>query len=152
MRVKFSTCLYSLLLLTGATAALGATGVANATWSAGPKGQGPVGFGIYEKEGSCEDLRSAQPLRIGTKNLKAGASSGPLQVKELDFCVLFVADPTTAKPDGVTSNCASGSIDFSYDAQAKEYLGKYDITMKNKAVRRGEFRAQLCEHKESTRK
>ena len=152
MRAIYAAVVCSLFLLTGARAVVAAPGVTNATWNYGTKGQGAGGFGIYDKEGSCEDLKSAQPLRIGTKNLKAGASSGPLQVKDLNFCILLISDPTTKDPDGVTSNCASGSIEFSYEAQAKEYRGKYDFTMKNKTVRRGEFRAQLCEPKVPVKK
>ena len=138
---KFAALVCSLPLLVGASPAIAAPGGTNASWNAGPHEKGNVGFGIYEKEGSCEDFRRALPLRVGTKNVKAGESSGPLQVRDLNFCLLFVSD----KPDrDSTPSCARGSIEFSFDAKANEYLGKYDLTMKNKAVRRGEFRAQLC--------
>ena len=137
-----------LALLAGATA----TVATNASWNAGPNGQRDVGFGIYDKEGSCEDFKGALPIRVGMKNLKAGASSGPIQVKDLNFCLLFLSDTDVAPPNYGTSSCASGSIEFSYDAATNEYHGKYNLTMKNKAVRRGEFRAQLCKPNEPERK
>lgn len=150
MRATFATLFCSLSLLGGA--AIAAPGATNASWNAGPNGQRDVGFGIYDKEGSCEDFRNALPIRVGLKNVKAGASSGPVQVKDLNFCLLFVSDSDVRPPDYGTSSCASGSIEFSYDAAANEYRGKYDLTMKNEAVRRGEFRAQLCKPKEPEKK
>lgn len=132
---------------------LHASSVCSRTYS-GSKGVGAVAFRIYDKEGSCEELRAGNPQRVvgGTKNVKSGAPSGPLQVKQLSYCIPFVSDPTDKNPAGVDSNCASGSIDFSYDAKANEYLGKYDITMKNNMLRRGEFRAQFCKPKEPAKK
>lgn len=145
----------ALSLAIGVTAVVAAPGAANASWNAGSKGQGNVAFWIRDKEGSCEEQKSALPLVFGTKNLKAGTSSGPLQVQDLAYCILLVSEPANKKPDGSkddSSNCASGSVEFSYDAAANQYLGKYDITMKNKTVRRGEFRAQFCEPKEPAKK
>lgn len=137
---KSAIVMCALALLFGANFALGA-GKTNASWNAGPKEEGNLGFGIYDKEGTCEEFRSALPLRIGMKALKAGQSSGPIQVKDLNFCLLFESD----KPDpSSTPSCASGSIEFTFDAKTNEYRGKYDLTMKDKVVRRGEFRAQLC--------
>ena len=146
MRATFAVFFCSVSLLGGA--AIAAPGGTNASWNAGPN----LGFGIYEKEGSCEDFRNALPIRVGLKNVKAGASSGPVQVKDLNFCLLFVSDSDVRPPDYGTSSCASGSIEFSYDAATNEYHGKYDLTMKNKTVRRGEFRAQLCKAKEPEKK
>jgi len=153
MRATFVALICSLFLLAGTTAAVAAPGAANAIWNARAK-DNSVAVWIYDKEGSCEELRKggAQPLAIGTKNLKAGAASGPLPVKELNYCILFVADATAANPEGVSTNCASGSIEFSYDAQANEYRGKYDMTMKDKTVRRGEFRAPFCKAAEPVKK
>lgn len=152
MKTTFAVLICGLSLAAGITAAIAATGAANASWNAGTKGQGNVAFWIRDKGGTCENQKSALPLVFGTKNLKAGISGGPLQVKDLAYCFLYVSDPTVKDPDGITSNCANGSVEFSYDAQANQYLGKYDLTMKNKAVRRGEFRAQFCEPKEPTKK
>ena len=151
----FTALLCSLLLLAGAAPVLAAPGATKASWNAGPNGDKNVGFGIYEKEGSCEEFRapSSLPLRVGTKDVKAGASSGPLQVKDLSFCLLFTdAEPPKSDPEGGTSSCASGSIEFSYDAKTNEYRGKYDFTMKNKMVRRGEFLAQLCKPAQPVKK
>jgi hypothetical protein len=129
-----------LFLLLGATAASAAG--TNASWNAGPNEKGTLGFAIYDKEGTCEEFRKALPLRIGMKKVKAGESSGPVQRKDLDFCLLFVSDK--ADSPNSTTNCASGTIEFAFDEKANEYRGKYDLKMKNKMVRRGEFRAQLC--------
>ena len=86
-------------------------------------------------------------------HLKAGASSGPLQVKDLSYCFLFLTfDENPKDPEGGTSSCVSGNVEFTYDAAAKEYSGKYDLKMKNKAARRGEFRAQLCKPTEPVKK
>jgi hypothetical protein len=151
VRATFAALCCGLTLLGIATAAVAAPGATNASWNSGPDGKRDVGFGIYQKEGSCEDFKSALPIRIGMKNLKAGASSGPVQVKDLNFCLLFVSE-SAAPPDYGTSSCASGSVEFSYDAATNEYHGRYDLTMKNKAVRRGEFRAQLCKPAEPVKK
>ncbi len=147
MKKTFAALFTALLLCAGVTPVLAASSATNSSWNAGPNGDKSVGFGIYEKEGSCEEFRTPSflPLRVGTRDVKAGVSSGKLQVKDLSFCLLFVlAEPPKSDPEGGTSSCASGSIEFSYDAKANEYYGKYDLTMKNKMVRRGEFRAQLC--------
>jgi hypothetical protein len=140
----FATLCCGLSVLAGVPAALAADEI-NASWNSGRNDQGNVAFWIRGKGGTCEEQRKALPLVFGTKNLKAGGSSGPLQVKELSYCFLFLNfDEDRKDPEGGTSSCASGSVEFSYDAAKNEYRGKYDLTMKNKAVRRGEFRAQLC--------
>jgi hypothetical protein len=141
MQTRYSILSCSLVLLFGASTALAAAPITNASWNAGADDKGSVGFGIYEKEGSCEDFLRAQPLRVGMKSVKAGESGGPLQVKDLRFCLLFISDKPVPES---TPSCTSGTIDFAYDAKSNEYRGKYDLTMQNKAVRRGEFRAQLC--------
>lgn len=141
MRTTCAIVSCSLVLVFSATTALAAPGISNASWNAGPDDKGSLGFGIYEKEGSCEDFRRAQPLRVGMKNVKAGESGGPLQVKDLRFCLLFISDKPVPES---TPSCTGGTIEFAFDAKANEYRGKYDLTMENKAVRRGEFRAQLC--------
>lgn len=141
MRTTYSIVSCSLVLIFGASMALAAPGMSNASWNAGADDKGSLGFGIYEKEGSCEDFRRAQPLRVGMKNVKAGESGGPLQVKDLRFCLLFISDKPVPES---TPSCTSGTIEFAFDAKSNEYRGKYDLTMQNKAVRRGEFRAQLC--------
>ena len=128
-----------------AAATFAAPAEIDASWNSGRNDQGNVAFWIRGKGGSCEEQKSALPLVFGTRNLKARASSGPLQVKDLSYCFLFLTDREDPKdPQGGTSSCASGSVEFSYDAATSQYRGKYDLTMKNKAVRRGEFRAQLC--------
>ena len=137
---KSAIAMCGLTLLFGADLALAADKT-NASWNAGPKEEGNLGFGIYEKEGTCEEFRSALPLRVGMKGLKAGQSNGPIAVKDLNFCLLFESD--SPDPKSIPS-CASGSIEFTFDAKTNEYRGKYDLTMKDKVVRRGEFRAQLC--------
>ena len=137
MRVMYAVLFCSLSLLAGITAAVAAP---NASWNFVAKEQGNVAFWIRDKEGSCEEQKNATPLVFRTKNLKAGAASGPLQVKELAYC--FLLDPDIGTD--ASFNCASGSVEFTYDAAANEYRGKYDLTMKNKAVRRGEFHAQFC--------
>lgn len=152
MKTTLAVLFCGLSLLSGITAAVAAPGAANASWNSGSKGQGNVAFWIRDKEGSCEEQKSALPLVFGTKNLKAGTSGGPLQVQELAYCFLFVSDATVNDPDGGISSCVNGSIEFFYDAQANQYHGKYDLTMKNKAVRRGEFRAQFCEPGGSAKK
>jgi len=153
MRATYGALFFSLSLLAGSTLTFAAEGAANATWNAGVKNQGDVTFGIYDKEGSCESLKSALPIRVGMKNLKAGAPSGPLQVTDLRFCLFFFADPTPGSPDAYDADsCGKVRIEFSYDAQANEYRGKYDLTMKRQAVRRGEFRAQYCEREEAEKK
>ena len=42
------------------------------------------------------------------------------------------------------ANCARGTIELSFNTKANEYRDKYDLTMKVKAVHRGEFCARLC--------
>jgi hypothetical protein len=112
-----------------------------------------LAFWIRGKGGSCEEQKDALPLVFGTRNLKAGASSGPLQVKDLSYCFLFLNSREDLKdPEGGTASCTSGSVEFSYDAASNEYHGNYDLTMKNKAVRRGNFRAQLCKPQEPEKK
>ena len=155
MRATFAVLFCGLFLLPGAAAAAAAPGAANASWNSGSKEQGDVAFWIRNKEGSCEEQKSAPPLVFGAKNVKARASSGPLQVKELSYCFLYLPEAAVKNPkdpDGGTSSCASGNVEFSYDAAANEYRGKYDLTMKNKMVRRGEFRAQFCKATEPTKK
>lgn len=155
MRAMFAALFCGLFLLTGAMAAVAAPGEINASWNSGSKDQGNVAFWIRGKGGSCEEQKSALPLVFGTKNVKAGASSGPLQVKELSYCFLFVSDSVVEDPkdlEGGTSSCVSGSVEFSYDAAANEYHGTYNLTMKNKTARRGEFRAQLCKPVKPARK
>lgn len=147
MRATFGALFCCLFLLGGVTAAVAAPGAVDASWNSGSRDQGDVAFWIRNKEGSCEEQKSVLPLVFGAKNLKAGASSGPLQVKELSYCFLFLTGATANDPkdaEGGTSSCVSGSVEFSYDAAANAYRGKYDLTMKNKAVRRGEFLAQYC--------
>jgi hypothetical protein len=139
MRTTLTVIGCSLVLLFAASTAPAAPPITNASWNAGPEDKGSVGFGIYDREGSCEDLLRAQPLRVGLKNVKAGESGGPVQVKDLRFCMLFVSDVPEKTP-----SCTSGTIEFAFDAKSNEYRGKYDLTMKGKIVRRGEFRAQLC--------
>lgn len=144
MKTTFVTLCCSLLVLCSTTSAVAAPG-ANASWNSGSKGKGNVAFWIRNKEGSCEEQKNALPLVFATKSLKAGSSSGPLPVKELSYCFLFLTDtPDPNDSDGGTSNCKSGSVEFTYEAATNEYRGKYDLTMKNQAVHRGEFRAQLC--------
>jgi len=150
VRATLAAFLCSLSLLAGVTVA--APGETNASWNAGPNGQRDLGFGFYDKAGSCEDFRNALPIRVGMKNLKAGASSGPVQVRDLNFCLLFISDADVRPPDYGTSSCVGGSVEFSYEALSNEYRGKYDLTMKNKAVRRFEFRARFCESGEPARK
>jgi len=144
LKTTFAALCCSLLALCSTTSAVAAPGV-NASWNSGSKGKGSVAFWIRNKEGSCEEQKSALPLVFGTKNLKAGSSSGPLPVEELSYCLLFLTDaPDPNDPDGDSSNCKSGSVEFTFEAATNEYRGKYDLTMKNRDVRRGEFRAQLC--------
>jgi hypothetical protein len=146
MRTISSVLAFGLHLAFGISAAAAAPGGFNAVWHAGPKDDRDVVFQAYEKEGTCESLRAAPtlPLNFGAKGVKAGESRGPLQVKDLSFCLVFLKDWDKSDPYGETTSCASGTVEFAYDGQSKEYRGKYDLTMKNKAVRRGEFRAQLC--------
>jgi hypothetical protein len=152
LRTAFAALSCSLFLLAAAPA-LAAPGELNASWNSGRNDQGNVAFWIRGVGGSCEEQMKALPLVFGAKNLKAGASSGPLQVKELSYCFLYLnSDANPKDPEGGTSSCVSGSVEFAYDAVASEYSGKYDLTMKNKAVRRGEFRAQLCKPREPAKK
>lgn len=140
-------------MLAGIPAATAAPSELNASWNAGRNDQGNVAFWIRGKGGSCEEQKKSLPLVFGAKNLKAGASSGPLQVKELSYCFLYLTNVENPKdPEGGTSSCVRGSVEFTYDAAAKEYSGKYDFTMKNKAAIRGDFRAQLCKPTEPAKK
>jgi hypothetical protein len=155
MRRKFSVVLLGFAFLAGPMASIAATGAANASWNSGSNGQGNLAFWIRDREGSCDEQRSVAPLVFAAKALKAGASSGPLQVKELRYCMLFAPDSAEKIPDGskdAVSNCTSGSVEFSYEAKTNEYQGKYDLTMKNNVVRRGEFRAQFCAQKKAVKK
>ncbi|HUQ26754.1 MAG TPA: hypothetical protein VM140_13880 [Burkholderiales bacterium] len=144
---------FGLSVLGCAPAAFAEPGEIDASWNSGRNDQGNVAFWIRGKGGSCEEQKSALPLVFGTRNLKAGASTGPLQVKDLAYCFLFLNSREDLKdPEGGTSSCTTGSVEFSYDAATNEYRGKYDLTMKNKAVRRGDFRAQLCKPPEPEKK
>jgi len=152
LRTAFAALSCGLSLLAAAPA-LAAPGELNASWNSGRNDQGNVAFWIRGVGGSCEEQMKTLPLVFGARNLKAGASSGPLQVKELSYCFLYLNSGANPKdPEGGTSSCASGSVEFTYDAAASEYSGKYDLTMKNKDVRRGEFRAQLCKPREPAKK
>jgi len=141
VRAKFAALCCGLSVLSSVSAV--AADEINASWNDARNGN--VAFWIRGTGGSCEEQKSAIPLVFGTKNVKAGTSSGPLQVKDLSYCFLFLTRAENLKHDeDAISACTSGSVEFSYDAATNEYRGKYNLTMKNKAVHRGEFRAQLC--------
>jgi hypothetical protein len=102
-----------------------APGAPNASWNAGRDDKGTVAFWLRNKEGACEEQKTVLPLVFAPKGIKAGASSGPLQVKELSYCFLYLKDAKDEKDlEGATSNCASGSVELAYDAAANEYRGK----------------------------
>ena len=109
MRTAFATLSCSLFLIAAAPAAA-TPGEINASWNSGRNDQGNVAFWIRGKGGTCEEQTKALPLVFGTKNLKAGTSSGPLQVRELSYCFLFLNREEDPKdPEGGTSSCGSAA-------------------------------------------
>ena len=109
----------------------------NATWVA--KGDEPVGFWISAGEGTCESLKEPF-LAVGTKNTKAGTSTGRLAPKDLDFCLLFIGADKSA-------NCTGGTVEAVYDAGQSAYRGKYQLSFKNGQKHSGEFFARHCERR-----
>lgn len=150
MRESTRKGLWRALLVASASAAVGLGGTAralpNAAWNDGAKGNSTVAFWVYDKTGACEDLRTpdSMPIVIGSK-VKVGEASGPLTVKDLQFCLVYDT-PQSAK------NCSRANVEFAQDPQTREYRGKYEVVLPDKSTRKGEFRAQYCKPKEPKKK